>query len=92
MVAPEASPSRPSVRFTALAVPATMMTTQMTKGTVAIAGPKSRRNERWASAGVRSKPSGCRSTSNANTMAMMICPASFARLRNPTLVCRKTFM
>ena len=69
-----------------------MMTAQITNGSVPIAGPKSRRNDRGASAGVRSNPSGCCSTSTANTAATTTWPTSFARLRSPRLVCRKILM
>ena len=52
MAAPVASPSSPSVRFTAFDVPAIMNTIQSTNGRIPSAGPTSRRKETFASAGV----------------------------------------
>ena len=54
MAAPEARPSRPSVRFTPLEVPVTMTMTQRTNSTGPIEIPKSVRNEMCDDAGVMS--------------------------------------
>ena len=54
MTGPEARPSRPSVKFTALEVPVTMTMTHTTNSTGPIETPKSVRNDRRTDAGVRS--------------------------------------
>ena len=54
IAAPVASPSSPSVRFTALDVPDTMITTQTTKKIGPTEIPKSARKDRCVDAGVRS--------------------------------------
>ena len=76
------------MRFTALDVPAIMKTIHSTKSTGPIEGPKSRRNEKWASAGVMSYPSGNRAAPrSANTAPTTAWPASLAPLRRPRLRC-----
>ena len=87
IVAPVASPSSPSVRFTAFDHPAIIRTIHSTNGSTPIAGPTSAMNEMCASAGVMSSPSGWCSTSTANTAPTTDWPASLAPLRRPRLRC-----
>ena len=92
MAAPVASPSSPSVRFTALEAPATMATTRTTKKMGPIEMPKSARNDRCVEAGVRSYPSGKCRASTANTAPTTTCPVSLAPLRRPRLRCLYSLM
>ncbi len=54
MDAPDARPSRPSVRFTPLEMPVTITSTQITNRIGPTEMPKSAMNERCSEAGVRS--------------------------------------
>ena len=89
---PVASPSRPSVRFTPLEVPAIMTYAQMTNRTLPRTTPVSRMNEISVDAGVSPFGSGNCSASTANETATIIWPASLAQARSPRLRCLAILM
>jgi hypothetical protein len=91
--APVASPSSPSVRFTALLVPDTISSTQITTSSAGSCHAcRSRMKEMYCAAGSRPVSSGNCSARNPNTTAIAVCPAIFALLRRPRLRCLEILM